>query len=239
MKQVILIGTSHIARQSINIVKSVINEEKPDVVAVELDIMRFQALMSKNPGKQKPRFSLYSIRAVGLKGFLFALIGSWLSKKLGRLVRVDPGEDMLTAIKAANASNIKIALIDQNINITLSRFSRYFSWKERLNFVVDIFRGLISPKSEIEKLGIDKLDLSKVPSEELIEKVLYKTKSRYPNIFRVLVHERNVFMVKKIIHLMSREDINKLIVVVGAGHRKGMTMLLEDQPKAQFGIRVM
>jgi len=239
MKQVILIGTSHIAKQSINAVKKTIADEKPDMVAVELDMMRFQTLMSQQKSKIKPRFSLYSIRAIGVKGFLFALIGSWLSKKLGRLVGVDPGQDMLTAIKAAQAEKLRIALIDQNINVTLARFSKYFSWRERWNFVVDAFRGLISPRKEIKKLGLDKFDLTKVPSDELIEKLLYKTKDRYPNLFRVLVHERNVFMVRRIINLMQREEINKMVVVVGAGHRKGMATLLEDQPKAEFGIKVM
>lgn len=239
MKQVILIGTSHISKQSINTVTKVISEEKPDIVGVELDIMRFQSLMSSSRSKSKQSFSLYNIRAVGIKGFIFALIGSWVSKKLGRLVGVEPGTEMLSAIRTANRHNIRIALIDQNINITLSRFSRFFSWKERLNFLADIVKGLVSPKKEIREMGLENVDLTKVPSEELIEKLLDKTKGRYPNLYRVLVHERNIFMVKKIIKLMSRDDINKMVVVIGAGHRKGMATILEDQPKANFSIKLL
>jgi pheromone shutdown-related protein TraB len=235
MKQVILIGTSHIAKESIDNVRKVIVEEKPDIVAVELDSMRLEGMMSE----EKPKFSLYSIKIVGVKGFLFAVIGSWLSKKLGRLVGVDPGEDMLSAVNAARENKIRVALIDQNINVTLAKFSRHFSWKERWHLVADMIKGVVMPKQQMKKMGLENIDLTKVPSEELIEKVLEGTKERYPNLYRVLVHERNVYMVKKIIQMMALENINKIVVVVGAGHRKGMTRLIEDQPSANFEIKTM
>ena len=38
---------------------------------------------------------------VGIKGFLFAILGRWVSKKLGNLVGVKPGSEMLTAMKLA------------------------------------------------------------------------------------------------------------------------------------------
>jgi pheromone shutdown-related protein TraB len=235
MKQLILIGTSHIAKQSIDNVRKAIIEEKPDIVAVELDYSRLEGLLSE----EKPKFSLYSIKVVGLKGFMFALIGSWLSKKLGRLVGVDPGEDMLTAVNTARENKIKVALIDQHINVTLAKFSRHFSWRERWNLVADMFKGLFMPKRQMKKMGLENIDLTKVPSEDLIEKILENTKERYPNLYRVLVHERNVFMVKKIINLMAQENVNKIIVVIGAGHRKGMIRLIEDQPAANFAIKTM
>ena len=235
MPEVILIGTSHVAKQSVDAVKRTIEQENPDLVAVELDRQRFNALMSP----QKPRFSFYNLRRVGLKGFLFALVGSYISKKIGRVVGVEPGSEMLTAVHAARKSNTRIALIDQDIHVTLSRFSRYFSWKERWHLVVDMFRGLVSPKKEIQRYGLGSIDLSKVPSQDIIEKLLVKTRDRYPNLYRVLVHERNIIMVKRIIGIMSKGDIEKLVVVVGAGHRKGMATLLEDQPKANFSLKLM
>jgi pheromone shutdown protein TraB len=66
-----LIGSSHIAKQSIQEIKSSFNKLNPDIVAVELDKQRAYALMSKKQGKP----SIYDIRRIGFKGFLFALIG--------------------------------------------------------------------------------------------------------------------------------------------------------------------
>ncbi len=47
-KNLIIIGTSHIAKQSLEEVKDVITNEKPDTVCIELDEKRFKALSEKN-----------------------------------------------------------------------------------------------------------------------------------------------------------------------------------------------
>ena len=46
-KNLIIIGTSHIAKQSLKEVKKAIEEEKPDIIAIELDRKRLMALASK------------------------------------------------------------------------------------------------------------------------------------------------------------------------------------------------
>ena len=72
-----IIGTSHIAKQSVNEIKNVILERKPDIVAVELDIQRAAALMDKGRNK----ISANVIFKIGVKGYLFAKIG-----QIGQLV---------------------------------------------------------------------------------------------------------------------------------------------------------
>ena len=229
-----LIGTSHIARESVNKVKKTIKEQQPDIVAVELDARRFYALTHQS---KKQKFSFYAISRVGLKGFLFAMIGSWATKKLGRMVGVDPGEEMLTAIKLAKKNKITVALIDRDIEITLSRLSRYLTWKERWNFFVDLFNGLFFRKREMKKLGIDELDLSKVPSEVLIKKLIGMMKKRYPGLYMVLVHERNLIMANKLKELAIANPEKKIVAVVGAGHIEGMTKILST-PTFSYGFTV-
>ena len=106
-----LIGTSHIAEQSLREVTAAIDKQKPDLLALELDRKRFYALTHR----VRRKVSIGDIRRVGLKGFLFNLIGAWVEKKLGKVVGVEPGAEMLTAIKLAKKHNIRIALIDQDI----------------------------------------------------------------------------------------------------------------------------
>src|SRR3989344_6827887 len=120
MSQFIIIGTSHIAQESVNKIKSTIERTKPQVVAVELDQMRLYGLINN----QKSKISLRDIRTIGFKGYLFALLGSYVQKKLGKLVGLAPGSDMLTAVKIAQKNNIPFALIDRIIEITLRRFSQ-------------------------------------------------------------------------------------------------------------------
>ena len=40
----IILGTSHIAIESVNKVKQLIEEETPEIIALELDILRFKKL---------------------------------------------------------------------------------------------------------------------------------------------------------------------------------------------------
>jgi pheromone shutdown protein TraB len=43
-KEFILVGTAHVSKESARLVKSVIEEEKPDTVCVELCQSRYQAI---------------------------------------------------------------------------------------------------------------------------------------------------------------------------------------------------
>ena len=151
MAQISIVGTSHIARQSVKEVENAIFEFKPDIVAIELDFPRYQALTTKK-GKS---LGWKDIKYIGIKGFLFAIIGEYVEKKLGRIVNTKPGADMLAAIKTAKKLKIAIALIDQPIAITLRKFSKAMSWKEKWNIFVDVIKGLLSGKREMKKLGFD------------------------------------------------------------------------------------
>ena len=215
-KNLILIGSSHIAEQSIQEVKKAIEQEAPDVVAVELDRLRMQALIEqekdKKQGKKTKGIDFRIYKRVGVKGAIFAMLGSWASRSLGKQVNVDPGSDMLTAIKIAKAKNIKVALIDRHIEETLKDFSKSITWREKWNFFIDIVKGMFG-KGMV-------LDLTKVPEDKLIEEMMEKIKNRYPNVYEVLITKRNKIMAKKLAFLMKNHE--KVVVVVGAGHIKGI-----------------
>ena len=78
----------------------------------------------------------------------------------------------------------------------------------------------------MKKYGLASFDLSKVPPETLIKKLLLGVEQRYPNIYRVLISERNVFMARKIRQFQEKYPDRVLIVVIGAGHEDGIKELL-------------
>lgn len=214
-KNLVIIGTSHISIESVRLVEKVILEKNPGIVALELDRPRFIGLMS---GKKR-KLSLGDVKQLGLKGFLFNLIGAWVEKKLGEIVGIPPGSDMLKAVQTAQKVNADIALIDQDIRITLRRLNKAITWKEKLRFVWDLIKGLVWRKP------IVKFDLRKVPSEEIIEKLIKQVKRSYPSFYKTLIEERNEVMSKSLYNLMS---LNKTIVaVVGAGHEKEIIRLVK------------
>ncbi len=225
MKNITIIGTSHIAKESICAVKNFIKNNKPEIVAVELDKNRFLALVQK---KTEKRINFKDIRRIGVTGFIFAVFGSWASNKLGKMVGSKPGDEMIAAIKEAKKIDAKVVLIDQNIEITLMRFSKFVTLKEKLRFVEDILRALFFTKKELKKLGLkEKLDLKKVPSKELIHKLIKRLKQRYPNVYQVLINERDMHMSKALTHIKKENPENKILAVVGAGHEEGMTKYLK------------
>ena len=203
-KNLIIIGTSHISIESVKEVEDVISEKKPEIVALELDRPRFRALIY---GGKKA--GLKDIFSIGIKGYIFSLIGAYAEKKLGSIVDVSPGSEMKRAAEVAKENNCRIALIDQRIDVTLKRFSKEITWKEKFRFLFDLIKGIFKK----EKISFD---LNKVPSNEIIKKMLDHVKKRYPNVYKVLVYERNMVMAKHLYSLMG--NYNHVVAVVGAGH---------------------
>lgn len=222
-KNLILIGTSHIAKESIKKVEEVILKEKPDIVALELDKPRLIGLL--NEGKKKNKYSIKAIFQVGLKGFIFSLIGEYVERKLGKLVGVKPGDEMRKAYAVAQKEKIKVALIDQDIRITLKRLSQSITWKEKFRFFWDIIKSPFIRK----KIPFD---LNKVPSEALIKQLVGQVKDRYPNVYNVLIKERNDVMGKNLAKLMMKFPEYKVVAIIGAGHETEIKSIVEKNINA-------
>ena len=218
-KNLVFLGTSHIAKQSLDEVKEAIEREKPDIVAIELDRARLGALL----GKGQRKVNLRSIRQIGIKGFIFSLFGAWAEKKLGKLVGVSPGSEMKQAVSLARKNNMKIALIDQDIRITLNKFSNAITWKEKWNFVADIAKAFFVRDKELQ------FDLRKVPEKKMIKKLVEKLKSRYPNVHKVLIEERNAVLANNIKKLMNAEPDKKILIIMGAGHVDDVVGLIKNE----------
>ncbi len=215
-KNIIIIGTSHISPDSVKEVNSIISKELPDLIALELDPLRFKTLVSNI----KHKLNLLDIFKLGLKGFLINLVGAWVEKKLGKLVNTKPGDEMKEAIILAKIHKIKIALIDQDIRITLKKLSKRITWKEKFNLLKEIIKSLFKR----EKLSFD---ISKVPSERVIGDLTKKLKKSYPSIYLTLIEERNYILAKNLYNLMFNNK--KIIAIIGAGHEKSVLDIIKKE----------
>lgn len=204
-----IIGTSHIARESIQKVDKIIRTKKPDIVAIELDAKRLYALLHRG----KTKASVRNITALGVKGWLFGTIGALVERRMGSKVGVVPGSDMLQAYKTAKNIGSRCACIDQDISITLKKISKSLTWKERGHFLVDIIKGVFG-KTTVT------LDLSKVPEKKVVNKLIKEMKQRYPNLYKILVKERNTYMARRLAILMKRNPEKHILAVIGAGHEQ-------------------
>ena len=222
-RNVTIIGTSHIAENSVLEVESEFKRQDPGIVAIELDRGRLHALI-KN---EKPSYSPRLIGQIGMTGYFFAVIGGLVQKRLGSLVGMNPGSEMLAAANLARNAKKKVALIDQDVRVTLRRLSQEFSFREKMRLLWDL---IASPFS-----GQVKIDLRRVPEKELVRKLISMLKKRYPGIYKALIHERNHFMASRLCALALQFPGEKIIAVVGAGHEEEIAKLLEQKMGAAAG----
>src|SRR3989338_7320666 len=211
-----VLGTSHISTDSVKVIENFIEKNKPFIIAVELDSRRLEGLLAES------KFSFKGAFEMGLGAFFIGLIGSWIQKKLGNIVNVKPGSDMLKAVEMAKKYNLKLALIDQDARTTLKKLVKNFSWKEKGNLLYDLTLGMVFRKKPMKSFG-----LKKVPSGKLIQELLEIIRGRYPSIYNVLIEERNYVMSKNLYKLMSKYPDKKILAVVGAGHEEGIFEIIK------------
>lgn len=228
-----IIGTSHIAEESVREIEKFVEQNNLNLVCVELDRERLYAL-KHNLEERIKITNIGMLKKIGLTGFLFALIAHSVQKKMGEKVDTKAGSDMLSAVDAASSREIPVALIDQSVNITLRNLSKKVPFSEKFRVVKDLILGLLGFKSALVEVNMKDVDLRKVPPEQMITKVLSKAKSRYPNLYAVLVEERNEFMVNKVEKIASKHPDWNILVVVGAGHKDGMIEFFEKKTGMEY-----
>lgn len=211
-KNLVIVGTSHIAPESISKVQRTISQEQPEIVALELDKRRYHALLNKSD----EGIELSAIRRLGLAGFAFALIGRFAQRQLGSKTGMKPGEEFLAAALFCKERRIHFTFIDQDIEVTLQRFSKAFNGRELFRLMWDL---ISSPFRKDE--GVELINLNEIPDERLVRKIIAKVAKRYPSLYRVLVAERDEHMASQLTELM-RTHQGTIVAVVGAGHQEGL-----------------
>jgi pheromone shutdown protein TraB len=220
-ENLIIIGTSHISRGSIREIRTNFEKYDPDIIGVELDKNRMYALQNK---QKKSRYSLRMIKEIGLGGFLFAVIANYTSKKLGKIVNTEPGEDMLEGIKLAKENSKSILLVDQDIRITLRDISK-IRFKDKIKM---FFRTIALIFNRKEKEILKKINLSSSPSNEFVEYALSFLERNYPILYNILLVKRNRHIFHTIIRNKTRYPDKKIMVLLGAAHVKGVVELLNN-----------
>ena len=204
-----LIGTAHISQESVEEVKKLVYELNPAVVAVELDEVRLRGMLEQ---KSIPVVDL--IKSNNATIALLNILLAFLQRRLGKEVGVKPGKDMLAAIETAKEVGARVALIDRNIRITLKRAIAEMSLREKLSIAKELFFSMFITGEEIKK------EIGEVKKEENLESIIEGLQEFSPNIYRVLVKERDAYMAAKLLELERR--YGSVVAVVGAGHRPGI-----------------
>jgi pheromone shutdown-related protein TraB len=215
-RTILLVGTAHISQESVALVKEVIQQEQPDGVCIELDEKRYQALT------EKKRWQALDLKQIikdkQLSTLMVNLLMSSYQKKLGRQLGVKPGAELLAAAQTANEHNIPITLCDRDVRITLRRAWKSTSLVKKGYLLATLFSSLF------DKTEISEEKLAELKKKDVLSELLGEMGDILPNIKKVLIDERDIFLSEKI----KATKGNHLVAVVGAGHVAGI--------KRQFNI---
>ena len=134
-----VVGTAHVSEASVEEVESVLEEERPDVVAVELDEGRYRQLRGETPEDLDAGDLL---KGNTVYQFLAYWMLSYVQARLGDRFDIEPGSDMKAAIESAESLGIDVALVDRDIQVTIQRFWARLSAFEKLKLAGSLAVGL-------------------------------------------------------------------------------------------------
>ena len=239
-EDIILVGTAHISKDSVKEVKSAIKKYNPNVVAVELCGKRYEALTKKDQWENTPITALLKANKAYL--VLAQTFLASIQRRLGKEYGVEPGSEMIAAIKEAKKQNIEVALVDRDITVTLKRAWRRMGIREKFRLSWEFLKALIGYDAE----ELEKLDLKELMKEDVISAMMKEFGEIAPSVSDVLIYERDKYIAKKILEESRKKG--RIVAVVGAGHLNGIKEYLkkkkldidlkklEEVPRKRFSI---
>ena len=215
-REIILVGTAHISKESVETVEWVIEKEDPDVVCVELDRQRFESLRSDAAWED---LDLIEIIKKGKLTFLLARLAlTAFQRRMGASTGVTPGAEMAAAADAAQEMGLPIELVDRNVQTTLLRAWRLTPWWRRAEVAVMLFASLFQGGD------ISEDDLSELRQSANISGILEELGDIFPEVKEVLVDERDIYMANAI----RETSGDKVVAIVGAAHKPGIVRWLRE-----------
>lgn len=220
-REIVLVGTAHVSRESIQEVSDIIRQENPDRVCIELDEGRYNS-MTRN--EQWENLNIASILKQG-KGFLLLanLALSSFQRRLGSGLGVKPGDEMKAAIDCAAELGIPYELCDREVQLTLKRaWGKCNFWSKN-----KLFATLLSSALTTEKIGEEEIEALKNKNE--LDGMMAELADYLPSVKETLIDERDRYLAAKI----WAADGKRLIAVIGAGHMGGTAEWLQKMAEGQ------
>ena len=227
-REIFLIGTAHISKESVDLVRQVIAKERPDCVCVELDEKRYEALAKRKTWELLDLREI--IRKKQLSTLLINMILASYQKRLGDQMGVKPGTELLEAVQEAEKYGIPVALCDRDVRVTLRRAWQSTSFWRKNYLLASILTSMF------EETEITEEKLRELKESDVLSELLSELGQAMPELKQVLIDERDTFLAEKI----KGAEGKRLVAVVGAGHVAGIkTALGEDRSGQMEGINII
>lgn len=216
-REILLVGTAHVSRESAELVRALILRERPDRVCIELDAQRYEALT------QRRRWEELDLREVTRKRQLAPLLANLVlaayQKKLGGALGVLPGSELVEAAQVAESLGIPVVLCDRDVRVTLRRVWASLSlWKKSL--LIGTLAGALLDRPEL-----DEDTLRRLRDQDVLSELMRELGEALPGAKTALIDERDAYLARKI----QDAGGQRVVAVVGAGHVAGIRRALEQR----------
>lgn len=225
-KEIILIATAHVSKQSAELVKQVIEEERPDSVCIELDEQRYQNI--KNP-KAWENTDIIKIIKDKKIGFLIAnLILSSYQKRMAKKLNTAVGGEMIQGMESAEEIGANLVLADRSIQTTFLRIWRKMRFLEKMKLFISL---LFSSDEDTNEITNE--DLENLLKEDMLESALTSMREQFPKVGEILVNERDQYLANKI----KNAPGSKVVAVLGGAHVPGIKKeIFKEQNMEEISI---
>lgn len=209
-KDILLIGTAHVSRESVALVEETIAAETPDTVCVELCPSRYQSIRQKDHWQNTDIVKVIKEKKAFL--LLSNLMLASFQKRIAKKMDIQPGQEMIQAITSAEAVGAHIVTADRDIRTTLSRAWRIMGFWNKIKL---LFQMILS-MGEVDE--ISEADIEKMKERDALDAILSEVGESMPAIRHALIDERDLYLAEKI----RKAPGKKIVAVVGAGHVPGI-----------------
>ncbi|HEX4453129.1 MAG TPA: TraB/GumN family protein [Kofleriaceae bacterium] len=217
-----VVGTAHVSQKSVDDVRTTIDSVHPDVVCVELDQARYDALTKDSAFRD---LDVFKVVREGRTLYLLAHLAlSSYQRRIGKSLGVQPGAELVTATKTAAKRGIPVELIDRDINITLKRTWRNLGMWRRARLLFSLIGG---DDGDPNADPITHESVEGMKEQAALSEMLAELGRQVPEIKGPLVDERDQYLASKMRD--AGEGKRTVVAVVGAAHVPGMTQQL-DKP---------
>lgn len=235
-KDVYLVGTAHVSKQSVEDVRRAVEALTPDTICVELCPSRHQAML--NPEAWRKMDIMRVIRQKKAPFLLAQLVLSSFYRKLGQHLGIQPGADMIEGVRQAERTGATLVLADREVEVTLKRTWRNLGFVEKFKLLGQLLMGLVFAN----KVDDDLVETLK--RKDQMDILMDAFGESFPEVKRRLIDERDVYLAQKI----RQAPGAKVLAVVGAGHVQGikehiqadipLAPLMQIPPKSGVGAVV-
>ena len=213
-REIILVGTAHISKESMEEVDKTVRDTLPDCVAVELDEQRYESIKSPEAWKNLDIVKVLKEK----RGFIMLanlVLGSF-QRRMGADVGVKPGDEMRSALTVSEELGIPVAMVDRPIQTTLKR-----AWaKNSLWGKLKLLSALFAAAFEKEEISAEQIESLKSSNE--MDSMMDELAGYLPTVKEVLIDERDRYLAAHIWNCKGK----KVLAVLGAGHLPGVEKFL-------------